>query len=82
MGRKTHILVLIILCVAVEIICIRVVPLLESFQYPLVSSLTCRETEESTDLYWNINQIDIAGISRREDHVLDITLQGLSIYSK
>jgi hypothetical protein len=75
MGRKTYILVLIILCVAVEIICIRVVPLLESFQYPLVSSLTCRETEESTDLYWNINQIDIAGISRREDHVLDITLQ-------
>ena len=40
MRRKRYILALIVLCFA-EIILIQVEPLLESYDYPLVSSLTC-----------------------------------------
>jgi hypothetical protein len=75
MRRQTYILVLIILSAIAEMILIQIVPFLESFAYPLVSSLTCRETEEVNDLYWNINQIEIIGTIEREEHILQITLQ-------
>ena len=75
MRRKTHILALIILCGAIEIMLILVVPLLESFTHPLVSSLTCIETEEKSDLYWNINQIDVTGSIGEEENMLSITVQ-------
>jgi hypothetical protein len=75
MRRRTYILAIIILCVIAEIVLIQLVPFLESHNYPLLSSLTCIETEDSNDLYWNINQIEIAGSSMREDHSLTITLK-------
>ncbi len=34
---------------------------LEQRRYPLVSSLTCIETGDSSDLYWNVNQIEVNG---------------------
>lgn len=55
MKRRAYILALIILSVAAEFLLIRAVPLLESHNHPLVSSLTCLETGERDDLYWTIN---------------------------
>lgn len=63
MRRKSYLL-LIIACVLAEGALIQIVPLLESSHYPLVSSLTCIETDDVHDLYWNINQIEVTGGTR------------------
>lgn len=73
MRRTRYILALIVLCFA-EITLIQVEPLLESYDYPLVSSLTCIETEDSKDLYWNINQIEVVESVMGEEQSLTITL--------
>lgn len=56
MSRKRNILLSLVFFCVVEFALIQAVPFFESYNYPLVSSLTCIETENSKDLYWNINQ--------------------------
>lgn len=75
MRRRLYILALIIPCVVTEIILIQVLPLLESYNYPLLSSLTCIETEDSKDLYWTINQIEITSTTKMEENRLVIVLK-------
>jgi len=68
MNRQAKYIVLIVLCIVLEISLIQFVPILESYKHPLLSSLTCIETEDIRDLYWNINQIELSGW-QYEDHI-------------
>jgi len=61
MNRRKKYIFLIVALIAIEIALIKSVPILESYIHPLLSSLTCIETEYIKDLYWNINQIELSG---------------------
>ncbi len=71
--RKKHIY-LIVALIAIEITLIKSVPILESYKHPLLSSLTCIETEDIRDLYWNINQIELSGSISETDGSMKVTL--------
>jgi hypothetical protein len=47
---------------------------LEQRRYPLVSSLTCIETGDSSDLYWNVNQIEVSGSISSNQRKVHLTL--------
>ena len=61
MNRRRKYIFLIVALIAIEIALIKSAPILESYTHPLLSSLTCIETEYIKDLYWNINQIELSG---------------------
>jgi hypothetical protein len=75
MRRQTYILLLIVLCAIAEIMLIQTVPFLESYNHPLLSSLTCLETENRDDLYWTMNQIEITDTTSRDGNNVIITLR-------
>jgi hypothetical protein len=66
MRRKRNILLSLVFFCVVEIALIQAVPFFESYNYPLVSSLTCIETENSKDLYWNVNQVEVVDCIKGE----------------
>ncbi len=49
--------------------------LLDQKGHPLMSSLTCIETADLSDLYWNINRIELSGSISKEDKSLLLTLR-------
>ena len=56
--------------IILEVSLITLVPILESYKHPLLSNLTCIQTQDSNDLYWNINQIELsASVDRAESSV-------------
>lgn len=67
-------IVVIVFCILFEILLIRLVLFLESYPHPLLSSLTCIETEEIKDFYWNINQIELSGDFDRSDGSVKLIL--------
>ncbi len=73
-NRQAKYIVLIVVCILLEISLIQFVPILESYKHPLLSSLTCIETEDIRDLYWNINQIELSGSISETDGSVKITL--------
>jgi len=66
MKRGKKYIFFIVALIAIEITLIKSVPVLKSYAHPLLSSLTCIETEDIRDLYWNINQIELSGNVNRE----------------
>lgn len=58
--RKTYLLSILILIV-LEGTLILLVPILKSHQHPLLSDLTCKQTDNRDDLYWNMNPKTIRG---------------------
>ncbi|MCK5187734.1 MAG: hypothetical protein KAR43_11445, partial [Deltaproteobacteria bacterium] len=74
MNRRKKYIFLIVALIAIEIALIKSVPILESYKHPLLSSLTCIETEDIRDLYWNINQIELSGNVNKTDGSVKITL--------
>lgn len=75
MFQKTYTLVLILLCVVAGIVLMQAVPHLESYNHPLLSSLTCLETEDRDDLYWTLNQIEVVDTARKDESSITITLR-------
>ena len=59
--------------ILLEVSLIKLVPILESYKYPLVSNLTCIQTQDSNDLYWNINQIELSASVDRAASSVKIT---------
>jgi len=74
MNNRTKYIIVIVVCILLEILLIRLVPFLESYTHPLLSSLTCIETEEIKDLYWNINQIELSGYIDSSDGSVKLIL--------
>ena len=74
MNRRKKYIFLIVALIAIEIALIKSVPILESYTHPLLSSLTCIETEDIRDLYWNINQIELSGSINKTDGSVKVTL--------
>jgi hypothetical protein len=64
MSRKIQFLIFLGLCFISAALLSRGAQWLDTRRHPLVSSLTCIETDDIADLYWRINQIEVsAGIS-------------------
>jgi hypothetical protein len=74
MNRQAKYILLIVVCILLEISLIQFVPILEVYKHPLLSSLTCIETEDIRDLYWNINQIELSVSISETDGSMKITL--------
>ena len=74
MNRRRKYIFLIVALIAIEIALIKSVPILESYTHPLLSSLTCIETEDIRDLYWNINQIELSGNVNKTDGSVKLIL--------
>ena len=74
MKRGKKYIVSIIILIILEISLIELIPALEFYKHPLLSSLMCVQTEDINDLYWNINQIDLSGDVNSIDDKVKITL--------
>jgi len=74
MRLRAHYILLIIMLIILEVSLIKLVPILESYKHPLVSNLTCIQTQDSNDLYWNINQIELAASIDRAESSVKISL--------
>ena len=75
MYQRTYTVVLILLCVVAGIVLMQAVSYLESYNHPLLSSLTCLETEDRDDLYWTLNQIEVVDTARKDESRVTITLR-------
>ena len=60
--------------IILEVSLIKLVPILKSYKHPLLSNLTCIQTQDSNDLYWNINQIELSASIDRVGSSVKITL--------
>ena len=68
MNRKIKFSLSIAVCFLGAVFLSNAAQVLDRVSHPLVSSLTCVETEDPSDLYWNINQIELRGGINQEDH--------------
>ncbi len=75
MYQRKYAITLILLCLGAGILLIQAVPYLESYNHPLLSSLTCLETEEREDLYWTINQVEVTDATMKDESTVAITLR-------
>lgn len=74
MSRRKRNIVLIFLLIILEVSLVRYVHLLKSYRHPLLSSLTCIQTKDADDIYWNINQIELCESISKVDGSVKITL--------
>ena len=75
MYQRTYTIVLVILCMVAGVLLIQLVPHLESYNHPLLSSLTCLETEDRNDLYWTLNQVEVMDATGKDGSSVTITLR-------
>ncbi len=62
MNRKIKFILSIAICFLSAVFLSKAAQVLDRVRHPLVSSLTCIETEDPSDLYWNINRIELQGL--------------------
>ena len=74
MNRKIKFWLSIAVCFLGALFLSKAAQVLDRVGHPLVSSLTCIETGDPSDLYWNINQIELQGGIKQEDHGVWISL--------
>jgi hypothetical protein len=60
MSRKIRFLIFLGICFISVVLLTKGAQWLDQRRYPLVSSLTCIETGDPSDLYWNVNQIEVS----------------------
>jgi hypothetical protein len=75
MSSKKQTITFILLLLVTGILLSQVVDYLESHNHPLLSSLTCLETENREDLYWTVNRVGIAGVTRTDEKSVTIILK-------
>ncbi len=75
MSPKKKTIRLILLFVISGILLLQAVDYLESHNHPLLSSLTCLETESREDLYWTVNQVGIEQALRGDGSSVTVTLR-------
>jgi len=74
MNRKIKFYLSIAVCFLSAVFLSKAAQVLDRVRHPLVSSLTCIETGDPSDLYWNINQIELRGGINQEDQSAWISL--------
>ena len=75
MSPKKHTIRLIILFGISGTLLLQAANYLESHNHPLLSSLTCLETESREELYWTVNQVGIEEALRSGESSVTVTLR-------
>ncbi len=75
MNRKIKLLIYLGMLFISAVLLSKVAQVLDQMKHPLVSSLTCIETGDVSDLYWKINQITLSGGINRENQSIVIGLR-------
>ncbi|MDX1778900.1 MAG: hypothetical protein R3339_08455, partial [Thermodesulfobacteriota bacterium] len=75
MSHKKYTIVVCLLIVGAGFLIMQAADYLEAHNHPLLSSLTCTETENREDLYWTPNQVGIAETLISGENSVTITLR-------
>jgi len=75
MSRKIIFMISLGMCFLSAVLLSKGAQVLDQMSHPLVSSLTCIETGDLSDLYWKINQIELSGSINKDAHGVLLTVR-------